>query len=161
VTRVSWPVFAVQSRLTSDEIAFSTPQVDGTFTAPAVSWAISPNLLGAIAGTAALLLVLGAAWLAISVVWDESRLPRGPRIPGHLTAIDRALALAEYAAAHGETAESRKALERLATELRRQHAVPAADTHANDAEQLAWSEEGPSPATVAALASVVRSNGAG
>jgi hypothetical protein len=161
VKRVTWPIFAVQSRLTPDEIALSTPQVDSTLTPPPVSWAISPNLLGAAVSGAALLLVLGAAWLVVSVVWGESRRTHGPRIPAHLTAVDRALALAEYAAAHGETAESRKALERLAAELRRRRTVPATDTHAEDAEQLAWSEGGPSPESVAELASAVRSNGAG
>jgi hypothetical protein len=82
---------------------------------------------------------------------------RAPRIPAHLSPIERALALAEFAAAHGEVAESRKALERLATELRRRH-VPV---EAGAAERLAWSAHDPSPKTIAELADAVRANGTG
>jgi hypothetical protein len=155
-SRVAWPIFGVQSRLTADEIALSTPQVAQESTQPPVSWAISPGLLGGLALTVAGLLVLGAGWLVASVVGGNTRLVRPRQIPAHLTPIERALALAEHAAVHGEIAESRKALERLAAELRRRSAV----THADDAERLAWSETDPSPESVAALATSVRSNGA-
>jgi hypothetical protein len=102
-------------------------------------------------------LILGAGWLVASVVGGDTRLVRTRQIPAHLTPIERALALAEHAAAHGEVDESRKALERLAAELRRRRAVAQAD----DAERLAWSETDPSQESVAALATSVRSNGAG
>jgi hypothetical protein len=154
--RVPWPVFAVQSRLTAEEIALSTPEIARGSAPPPVSWAISPGLLGGIALSAAALLMLAAGWLVASVVSQSTRLVRPRRIPAHLTAIERALVLAEHAAAHGEVDESRKALERLAEELRRQRA----GEHADDAERLAWSESDPSPETVAELASSVRSNGA-
>jgi hypothetical protein len=153
---VAWPVFGVQSRLTAEEIALSTPQIASGSTPPPVSWAISPGLLGGLALAAAALLVLGAGGLVASAVVGDSRLLRTRRIPAHLTAIERALVLAEHAAAHGEVDESRKALERLAEELRKRRA----GAHADDAERLAWSESGPSPETVAALATSVRSNGA-
>jgi hypothetical protein len=86
----------------------------------------------------------------------DSRLLRTYRIPAHLSPVERALVLAEHATAHGEVEESRKALERLAEELRKR----SAEGDANDAERLAWSESGPSPETVAELATSVRSNGA-
>jgi hypothetical protein len=155
-SRVAWPIFGVQSRLTADEIALSTPQVASDATQPPVSWAISPGVLGGLTLTIAVLLVLGAGWLVASVVSGDARLVRARHIPAHLTPIERALALAEHAAAHGEVDESRKALERLAAELRRRRAVK----HADDAERLAWSETDPSPESVAALATSVRSNGA-
>jgi hypothetical protein len=155
--RVGWPVFGVQSRLTADEIALSTPQLATRLSPPPVSWALSPNRLGALAIAAAALLVLGAGWLVASVVRGDTRLLRAPRIPAHLSPIERALALAEFAAAHGEVAESRKALERLATELRRRH-VPV---EAGAAERLAWSAHDPSPKTIAELADAVRANGTG
>jgi hypothetical protein len=100
--------------------------------------------------------VLGAGWLVAAAVAGNTRLVRTRRIPAHLTPIERALVLAEHAAAHGEVDESRKALERLAEELRKRQAGAQAD----DAERLAWSESGPSPETVAELATSVRSNGA-
>jgi len=154
--RVSWPVFGVQSRLTADEIALSTPGIDRPVQPPPVSWAISPDLLGGLALAAAALLTLGAGWLVASAVRGDARPLRVLRIPAHLTPVERALALAEHAAAHGEVDESRKALERLAIELRRRGTA----TQAGDAEQLAWSAQGPSRETVAALADRVRSNGA-
>jgi hypothetical protein len=153
---IAWPVFGVQSRLTAEEIALSTPEVARGSTPPPMSWAISPGLLGGLALAAAALLILGAGWLVASAVSGDTRLVRAPRIPAHLTPVERALVLAEHAAAHGEVDESRKALERLAEELRRRDGGGFAD----DAERLAWSESGPSPETVAALATSVRSNGA-
>ncbi len=155
-SRVKWPIFGVQSRLTADEIALSTPQIARDSTQPPVSWTISPGLLGGLALTLACLLLIAAGLLIAAVVGGDSRLVRPRHIPGHFTPIERALALAEHAAAHGEVDESRKALERLAAELRKRHAV----THADDAERLAWSETVPSLESVAALATSVRSNGA-
>lgn len=153
---VAWPVFGVQSRLTAEEIALSTPEIARGSTPPPVSWRISPGLLGGIALSFAVVLILGAGWLVASVVARNTRLVRTRRIPAHMTPIERALVLAEHAAAHGEVDESRKALERLAEELRRRQA----NAYADDAERLAWSESGPSTETVAALAGSVRSNGA-
>jgi hypothetical protein len=153
---VVWPAFGVQSRLTAEEIALSTPQIASGSAQPPVSWALSPGLLGGLALVGASLLMLGAGWLVASVVRRDPRPLRVRRIPAHLTAIERALVLAEHAAAHGEVDESRKALERLAEELRRQRAGAFAD----DAERLAWSERGPAPDTVAELATSVRRNGA-
>ena len=152
---IAWPVFAVQSRLTAEEIGLSTPEIARGSTPPPVSWAISPGLLGGLALSLAVLLILGAGWLVASAVSGDTRLVRAPRIPAHFTPIERALVLAEHAAAHGEVDESRKALERLAAELRRRRAVE----QAGDAERLAWSARGPSPETVAELADAVRSNG--
>ena len=43
---VKWPIFGVQSRLTAEEIALSTPQAAKDATQPPVSWAIAPGLLG-------------------------------------------------------------------------------------------------------------------
>lgn len=154
--RVRWPVFAVQSRLTAEEIALSTPEVASAPAPPPVSWAVTPGVLGGVAIAAAALLVLGAGWLLAVAVAGNTRLVRARRIPAHLTPVERALMLAEHAAAHGEIDESRKALERLAEELRKRHASANAD----DAERLAWSESGPSQETVAELAMSVRSNGA-
>lgn len=154
--RVAWPTFGVSSRLTADEIAFSTPLAPTTFTPPSVSWRISPNVLGTASASLAVLLLLGAAWLVASVALRDTRRLRAARIPAHLSPVERALALAEHAAAHGEVDESRKALERLAAELRRRRALE----QAGDAERLAWSSRGPSPETIAELADSVRSNGA-
>lgn len=153
---VTWPAVAVQSRLTADEIGLSTPKAGELEAPPPVSWRSSPELIGGVSVAAALLFLLGAAWLLTIVARRDLRLIGAPRIPSHLTPVDRALALAEHAAAHGEVDESRKALERLAAELR----LRDADRHATAAERIAWSEDAPSRASVSELAESVRSNGA-
>jgi hypothetical protein len=153
---VAWPSFGVQSRLTGDDIAFSTPRIDAAFAPPRVSWAVSPDLVGGIAIGLAGLFVLGAGWLIATVALRDGRPLRMLRIPSHLTPIERALLLAEHAASRGEVPESRKALERLAIELRRS----GVSGHADEAEQLAWSAGEPSTESVAVLADAVRSNGA-
>jgi hypothetical protein len=151
---LQWPPVGVQSRLTRDQIALATPQAEQRLAPAAVSWRISPDVLGWLAVGAAAILVLGAGVLVALAVRGEARAPR-LRVPAHMTPVARALALAEHAAAHGEVDESRKALEQLAEELR----VSGAGGLAGDAERLAWSAHHPSTETVGALADTVRSNG--
>jgi len=153
---VVWPAVAVQSRLTGDEIGLSTPKAMATAAPAAVTWRLPPGRLAWLSFAAALLLTLAAAWLIATVVRRDLHLVRTPRIPAHLTPIDRALVLAQHAAKNGEVDESRKALQRLAIELRRQQE----ESQAKAAERLAWSTPGPSRATVDELAQSVRSNGA-
>jgi hypothetical protein len=153
---VAWPAFGVQSRLTAADIALGEPEVERPFRPPAVTWRLTPNLVGGLAAGLSLLLLLGGGALVASVALADGRPLRVLRIPAHMTPVERALALAEYAAKHGETEESRKALERLAEELRRKGAAGQADA----AERLAWSASHPTPENVAVLAHSVRSNGA-
>jgi hypothetical protein len=153
---VVWPAVAVQSRLTADEIGLSTPKARATAAPAAVTWRVPPGRLAELSFAAALLLTLAAAWLLTTVVRRNLHLVRTPRIPAHLTPIDRALVLAQHAAKNGEVDESRKALQRLAIELRRQQE----ESQAKAAERLAWSAPGPSRTTVDELAHSVRSNGA-
>jgi hypothetical protein len=156
-TRVVWPTFGVQSRLTDSDIGLSTPTIDLPSAPPPVTWGVAPALLAGIALAGAVLLVLGAGFLVATVVLRDARPLRRPlRIPSHLSPVERALVLAEHAASNGEVPESRKALERLAVELRRGGGRGQAD----EVEELAWSEEGPSEEAVTRLASAVRSNGA-
>jgi hypothetical protein len=152
---VRWPPFVVHSRLTAEEIGLSTPQFEPVFAPAKISFRFSPDLVGAVSVSLAVLLALGAAWLASSPLLGDTRRLRILRIPSHLTSVERALRLAEHAAASGELAEERKALERLAVELRR----AGASELAGRAGRLAWAGER-SPDTVGALAEAVRSNGA-
>jgi hypothetical protein len=152
----AWPVLGVQSRLTADDIALGLPHVESPLAASPVTWRIDPLVLEVTASGLALLLILGAGVLVASVALADRRPMRVLRIPGHLTPVDRALALAEHAVDQNETEESRKALERLAVELRRRGSMREAD----DAEQLAWSSGAPTRERLAPLADEVRSNGA-
>ncbi len=151
--RIPWPPIVVHSRLSAAQIALATPSLDSKVVLPAVSWRISPNELGAFALSLAVLFLLAATWLLASIALGDSRLLiRRLRIPSHLTPVDRALLLAEHASARGELEEERKALQRLAVELR----IAGRDDLAGRAGRIAWSAEAPSPAVVGALASAVR-----
>jgi hypothetical protein len=151
-----WPALGVQSRLTEDDLALAEPAAVTAFAAPPVTWRFTPALVGGGAAVLALLLLLGAGVLVGSVALADGRALRVLRLPKNMSPVERALRLAEHATAHGETDESRKALERLAAELRRKGEA----VHADDAERLAWSSGDPTTEGVGVLADSVRSNGA-
>jgi hypothetical protein len=106
-------------------------------------------------GAASVLAVVGGLLVATAV---RGRVAvRRLRIPAHLTPVERALALARHAAASGDTAGERRALERLATELRR-----SGDGELTDAvRRLAWSKEEPSDEALEELASELVRTGNG
>ncbi|HEV8461960.1 MAG TPA: hypothetical protein VGQ38_14770 [Gaiellaceae bacterium] len=155
-TSGTWPPLGVQSRLTEDDLALSEPAAVTTFHAPAVTWRFTPALIAGGAGVLALVLLLGAGVLIGSLALADGRPLHVLRLPKNMSPVERALRLAEHATAHGETDESRKALERLAAELRRKGETG----HADDAERLAWSSGSPTTEGVAVLADSVRTNGA-
>jgi hypothetical protein len=115
--QLRWPAVIVRSRLAPEDIQVGEPQVPVVLDR-SVSYRISPGLLGwVLALLAGALALAGGALVAIAV--------RGRRaatrlvIPGHLTPVERALALARHAAAEGDVPGERRALQRLAAELRR------------------------------------------
>lgn len=132
---VVWQGVMVRSRLYTDQPDQQQPRL-ATFRGPGVSTSVSPSFLGwlSIAFAIAMALV-GGTLVALAVRGHP--LIRRLRIPAHLTAVDRAVALARHARAGHDTAGERRALERLAAALR----------EAGDAElgarvqRLAWSKE--------------------
>jgi hypothetical protein len=154
---ITWPPFVVHSRLSIQEIGLSTPKIEPTFIPPRLSWRVTPDLIGAGLLSGAVLLVLGAGWLGASTLLGDTRRFRVRRIPSNLTAVERALRLAEHARKTGELDEERKALERLAVELGR---MGRGDL-ARQAGRLAWSEDEPAPDSVTELVDAVRTDGAG
>jgi hypothetical protein len=147
---VPWPPIEVGSRLTSADIG--QPQLRAQDTElPPVSYRASPGLL------AGLLFVL-AAGLAVGggvLVWPSVRplLPaRRPRdeLAG-LPPLERAVALLRRSLARGRAADQRKALDRLARELRES----GRDELAGGARELAWSEREPAPDEMTGLAGQV------
>jgi len=121
---------------------------------PAVSYRFRPAVVAALAyALAALLAVAAVAVLAR----EAGALVRGrepDRLAG-LTALERALALLAVAVAEGGTAQQRRALDRLARELR----WSGDDELAAAARRLAWSRERPSGERVAALAAAAAAKG--
>jgi hypothetical protein len=153
--QLRWPPVIVRSRLTPEDIANGEPQVPASLDR-SVSYRISPDLLGwALVLAAAVLALAGAALVALAV--------RGRRaatrlvIPAHLTPVDRAVALARHAAKEGDVAGERRALERLAAELRRTGDRDLAAT----AGQLAWSAGTPTGEGLDELEAAARSRNGG
>lgn len=136
--QVRWPRVVVRSRLSSEEVASGEPRA-AAFAAPDVSYGASPDRLGWSLVALATLLTLCGGYLVATAVRGRP-LVRALRIPAHLTAVDRALVLARHAAATGDTAGERRALERLGAELRKSGKADLAVA----ARRLAWSESRPS-----------------
>lgn len=149
---LDWPPVEVTSRLRAGDLAeprFRT----GLRPLPAVSYRMGPHGLAMVLLAVAVLLLFAACallWRHLRrerprAVAEESGLPR-------LSALERALVLAEEAVANGKVAEERKALEALARELARS----GQGKLARDARRLAWSEAKPSATSVDALCAEVR-----
>ena len=133
----SWPEVNLRSRL--DERAIDLLETrPASFRRPDVSYAVSPAVLGWGAIAAAVSLLIAGGWFIASVIRGR-RQARHLRIPAHLTGVDRALALLEHARALGDLPGERRALERLALELRREGEPELSVT----ATRLAWSKDGP------------------
>jgi hypothetical protein len=153
--RARWPPLFVRSRLTPDEVAAGEPSTP-PFEAPPVTWRVHPDVLGGALTALAALLALGGGYLVATGVRGAPAVRR-LRIPEHLTPVDRALALARHAADAGDAEGGRRALERLAKELRRR----GEDELAGAAGRLAWSPEAPTRAAVDELESALRNGSDG
>jgi hypothetical protein len=154
---VPWPPIEVGSRLTSADIG--QPQLRARDTElPAVSYRVSPSLLSTLLFLLAAALAVGAGvlvWPSVSPLLPA----RGARddLAG-LPPLERAVTLLRRSLARGRAADQRKALDRLARELRRS----GRDDLAGGARALAWSEQEPPPDEMTALAGRVEATiGAG
>jgi hypothetical protein len=129
-----WPPVRQASRVDPRDLAEPTLRSD-VVRQPAVTWGVKPSLV------VTLLLLAAAALLAYPALlvarWARQRwhVMRTSRLE-RLSPLERALELLRRAASGGEDARSRRALERVARELRG-HQL------ADDAERLAWSRPQP------------------
>jgi hypothetical protein len=144
--RATWPDLFVRPRLTPDEVSVGEAAVD-RYVAPEVTWRVPPDVAGGILVALAAALALGGGYLVATGVRGRP-VPRRLLIPSHLTPVDRALALARHAAEHGDAEGGRRALERLATELRRSGEPELAGS----VGRVAWSHDAPTRDDVDALA---------
>lgn len=153
---VEWPVVEAATRLSAGDRQAET--LNGLFRVglapPEPTYRVGP-------GPAAWLLYGGAALLAAAALGlfaPELRrafaaIPRPERDPlAGLPPLERALALVERAGANGGGGELRKALDRLARELRR----TGEGDLARSARRLAWSSRDPSRPDVGELTGEVR-----
>ena len=142
---LAWPAIVVHSRLTPGERIEDTTRA-GAFPTPAPSYTVSPDLVGWLGVALGLVFALAGAGLLANAVRGKA-VPLRLRIPGHLTPLDRALALVRDAAERDAAAEERRALERLAAVLRRSGYTQLAGA----AGRMAWSREQPAATTVEEL----------
>jgi hypothetical protein len=155
---VEWPTVEVASRLSDAERERPRPRWKAAVRPlPAASYRLDPDLLAALLlGAAALALLAGGALMANQVrpVVERARRAALRRLRARrreAPPLVRALVLIRQARASGGPVEQRKALERLARELRGQ----GEDRLAADAAALAWSPGAPQPGRIDELADEV------
>jgi hypothetical protein len=150
-----WPAFLVVPRVQASDLA--RPRMrDGLRPLPEPSYRSSPDALAFGFGGAAVLLVLAAGGLVVRTRPRAAPVAAAAEANGVLSPLEAALALVRQAAAAGDPPMQRKALERLASELRRARLPRLAGA----ARRLAWSEPDPrAPATDALADEVERAVG--
>jgi hypothetical protein len=117
---------------------------------PSASYRVSPRTVEIVALVLAVLFAVGAAILILRLLpLDRLATRLGARFVDKRSPLEQALALVRESAASGSPEEERRALERLAVELRRARS-PAL---AGDASKLAWSQ--PVPAGIDPLSDEV------
>jgi hypothetical protein len=109
---------------------------DGLQSLPALDYRVAPRVLAVLAGGIALACALAAA---LALAPPVGRLLPKRRDSDRRTLLERALAAVRRAAASGDTAERRRALDLLARELR----AGARGREARVARRLAWSRRRP------------------
>ena len=150
-TSAEWPELRVASRTGADDLEGLRLRAD-VRDLPSVSYGLRPAVAAAIGYSLAVLfalagLALVARGLNAPALLGEALARRRAR----LSPLERALALVRRATERGELDGSRRALERLAKELRRTREADLAET----ASRLAWRRDQPSGASVDPLSTEV------
>ena len=141
---VEWPTYRVVTRLTSPDIGDPTQHLSADTALPAVTYGIQPGTLQPLLAGLAALLVLAAGLLVFAALPRRRATRTGPELPP----LEQALRLVRASTANGYPAERRKALGRLARELR----ADGQPDLAQAAVRLAWSPHAPSSEAASAFA---------
>lgn len=150
-TSADWPSLRVASRTGARDLEGLRLRAD-VRDLPAVSHRVRPGLIAAVGYSLAVLFALaGVALLARALNASALVGEAFARRSGRLSPLARALALVRRATERGEPDGSRRALERLAGELRRTREAGLA----GDASRLAWRRDQPSGASVDPLSTEV------
>ena len=143
---LDWPPFEVASRVSADDVENIRWRAAET-SLPEAGYRATPAWLAALLLAVAVALGTGAVLLARSWWWRPSaRLSLEAATPT-ATPLARALALAREASLNGDVPRRRRALERVARELR---AANSPELEA-EARALAWSQAGSTEADVESL----------
>jgi hypothetical protein len=144
---VAWPALRVASRIGPGDLEGLELQAD-VRQLPPVSYRVQPAAVTAVGyGLAVLLGVLGLALLAQAVALPELVRAALARRRARLSRLQRALTLVKRSTEDGGRVDSRRALERLAVELRESREPDLART----ATGLAWRRRDPSRPSVEPL----------
>jgi hypothetical protein len=146
---VEWPPYRVATRLTSPDIGDPTEHLAADTSLPPVGYRMSPGTLQPLLGALGALLVLVAAALVFFAL-PRRRRAAGPELPP----LQDALRLVRASTSNGYPAERRKALGRLARELR----ADGRGDLAQAAVRLAWSSHPPSSEATSAFADRVEAS---
>ena len=147
---VEWPAFTVVSHLAAADLRDPVSRLRADAPLPAVTYRIAPGTLRPLLAAASAVLVLAAALLVGLALPRRRRLAAVAERPP----VERALLLVRASTENGYPAERRKALGRLARELR---ACGRRDL-AGTAVRLAWSAQAPTPEATTAFAEEVEAN---
>jgi hypothetical protein len=144
---VEWPPLRAAGRIDPDRLEQAALRAELRDLSPP-SYRISPKAVELVALLLAVLFAAAAAILAVRFLpLDRIAAWFGARRADRRTPLERALAQAREAVSGGRPAEGRRALERLAHELR----ATKNPELASDASRLAWSEGAPGDARVTPL----------
>jgi hypothetical protein len=141
---IEWPPLRAAGRIDPNELENAALRAE-LRNLPAPSYRVSPRAVQFVALILAVLFAAGAAILILRLLpLDRVAARLGARWADKRSPLEQALALVRESAASGSTEEGRRALERLAVELRRVR-NPAL---AQEAGRLAWSRRSPGDAGV-------------
>jgi hypothetical protein len=131
---IEWPPLRAAGRIDPDELENAALRAE-LRNLPPPSYRVSPRTVEVVALVLAALFAAAAAILILRLLpLDRLAARLGARWVDKRSPLEQALALVRESSASGSSEEGRRALERLAVELRRTH--PAL---AEDASRLAWS----------------------
>jgi hypothetical protein len=148
---VQWPPLRAAGRIDPDRLGQAALRAELRDLGPP-SYRISPKTVEVIALLLAILFAAAAAILALRFLpLDRIAAWLGARRADRRTPLERALALVREAVGAGRPAEGRRALDRLAEELR----ATSNPELASDATRLAWSRHAPGEARVTPLSNDV------
>ncbi|HEX7255897.1 MAG TPA: hypothetical protein VF236_08225 [Gaiellaceae bacterium] len=144
---ISWVPIRAAGRIDPNELEQAALRSDLRNLPPA-SYSVSPRAVELVALVLAVLFAFGAAILVLRLLpLDRLAARLGARFVDKRSSLEQALALVRDSSASGSTEEGRRALERLAVELRRSSNPALAEA----ASRLAWSQDQPRPTGVGSL----------
>lgn len=136
---IEWPPIRAAGRIDPNELENAALRAE-LRNLPSPSYRVSPRAVELVALVLAVLFAAGAAILILRLLpLDRLAARLGARWVDRRSPLEQALALVRESSESGSAEEERRALERLAVELKRSRNP----TLAHDASRLAWSQERP------------------